>query len=278
MPATSELAEFKATLPPKEYDNKLRAVKALIDKTAYEDICKEIEAPVQDWAKSQTLLDIDHVSIEFSKDDLLMNELKNNKAYNNFSLKVGIHYDISKVIGKEEDFYEQVYAQTFDALRTSPYAMFKIGSINTAGYSLDNISRFESNAFHFATEKVMVPDQSKEELNIQTIAYNYVLDFEENAFGEKRADPRRRATLKRFGIDPATSELIIHIPINVPYYDDTLAFNAALEGRSAELQSLILKDTSAAKYLKDNKATSIKISFEVPFEQTSDFTYTYKLN
>lgn len=275
MPTSDELLEFYNTHTKEESDERMREVKLLIDKTPYEEIYIILDDSLQKWKETQSLLEIDHITTEYSRDELLMNEQANEKMFSNIFLNVEIHYDPEKVIVSEQKIFDTIFDYVHEALRETPYSK-KINELELSLYRNDDPRYIDK--VGISTTNYMAPPQPEEDLNIQTIVYNFVEEFNRKEFSDERFSRHGNVTLKRFGIKSDTGELYMEIPIyEVDYSKDVEVFKKSLEGRSNDLYDLIITNAEAVRYLEDNNVKAVTVSFYAPWDKQSYHTYTYNL-
>lgn len=287
MPTMTELREFHDTHTREEFDNRLREIKPLIDQASIDDYKNIFQESLENWAKTQSPTEIDRVSVEVSRDDLAMNEWANRKLYKNISVRAEIYYDPEQIAGDEAEVVEQIYEGVMDALREIPYGAYKINEMTIACYSsINDIGRYgESNGtfgsgYEEKDEKIWVAEQSPDELNIQTIAYEFVEAFNASKFSDEVYQFARHGnvSLTQFGMKPASDELYIEISIfSAPYDEDVNLFGSSLEAKSLELFDLIMADEAAVKYLEKNEADKVVVKFYTPWVN-QNHVYTYYLN
>lgn len=299
MPTWTELNEFQQSHTPEEYKQKISEVNGIINDTSYEDICSEIRSTFEAWAKTETMIAIDNVSIEFSQDNLLMNELKCEKLFGNIFVETSIHYDGEKTKLPDPVFTDKLVEAVRSAIPTTPYGL-RVHTVNLTCFDAEQIATFKSAIPISATDMSMKPKADPSEFAAQTIAYDFVKaintsEYTNEIFNQDRKIPASIAdkipngeipvpgqiALRKFGIVPDTSELYIEIPIYAnPIYTDNAAqdeeaFLVSLKGRASELNSLLTADKTSAQFLSDNKAKTITVSFIPTNGKQSEYTYKY---
>lgn len=275
MPTRDDILEFYNTHTQEESDALMREVMVRIDNTSYEEICNILDASLQEWKETQAPFEVNQITTEYSRDELLMNAQANEKMFSNIFLNVGIHYDPEKVIGSEQELFDTIFDYIQNALMKTPYGM-KINELELSLYRND-APRYIGKVGFARIDSIDLP-QPKEELHIQTIAYNFVEAFNRTEFSDERFSRHGNATLNRFGIKSDTDELYIEIPIyEVDYNKDVEALKKSLKGRSNDLYDLIIANTEAASYLEDNNVKILTVAFYAPWDNQSYHTYTYNL-
>lgn len=248
---------------------------------------------LDEWAESQTLMEIDHVSIdEFTVDTLLMDGYRDQKSYQNIFLEVGVSFDRAKVgdgssYAAEYAVTSQVYEPIRVALKASEYG-YRINQLQVNCKDLEgNIRNTDgddqsNNRREINTSSSYAAPQTDEEKHVQTIAYEFTAAFNKEYFKDTSyCFPYGEICLRRFGISPDSNELYIEIAVYVVGgADDTerADFKASLDERSNELVNAITGDEEAMQYLKDNGATSVNVAFYTPWEKQGNFFYTYSYN
>lgn len=288
MPTMTELREFYESHTQEEFDNRLREIKPLIDQASIDDYQNIFEESLEKWKTTQPPIEIDRVSVEVSRDDLAMNEWANKKLYKNIYVRAGIYYNPEQIEGDEAEVVEQIYEGVMDALRETPYGAYKINEMTIACYSsINDIGRYgESNCtfgsgYSEKDDKIWVTEQPPDELNIQTIAYEFVEAFNASKFSDEVYQFARHGnvSLTQFGMKPATDELYIGISIfSAPIDEDVKLFGSSLEAKSLELFDLIMADEAAVGYLEKNEAGKVVVKFYTPWVREQNHVYTYYLN
>ncbi|MEA5038353.1 MAG: hypothetical protein VB086_00790 [Clostridiaceae bacterium] len=247
-------------------------------------------AALDEWVESQTLMEIDHISIEgFTVDPLLMDGYRNQKTYQNISLEVDVSFDRAKVgdgasYMAEYAVTQQVYEPVRKALKESEYG-YRINTLRVNCKDLEGNLRNtdgddpSDNIREVNTSYSCAAPQTDEEMYVQTIAYDFTSAFNQEYFSDvSYYFPYGEIYLRRFGISPGSDELYIEIVIyTVGGADDTeqADFKASLEGRSADLADAITGDDAALQYLKDNGASAVTVAFYTPWEAQGNYFYTY---
>ncbi len=285
VPTREEIDAFRETRTEEEYLRKMAEIRALIDATPYEEVYENIEASLTEWADGQTLLPLDHATIEFTR-DIIMNEGFNYLLFSDLHAVVGLYYDPYKIDGPEYEMVDEAFDQVVEALKETLYGSFKIYDVTVLYY---DTAKYGTGGSHRNDRKNSRPNTTyaeyvndhlpADELHIQTIAFNYVKAFNEAEFGDEENIPDVGAiTMRRFGIKPDTDELYIEIPIyTLGKWGETklAAFKSSLEGRSRELFELIVSDETVSKFLTDNKVSTVTVAFNTLWETKGEFYYTY---
>lgn len=268
-----------------------KTVQAPTEEPTDNEIRGMYQAALDKWAGTQTLLEIDHISIDrFVNDRLLMDELRNEKKYSNIFLDVGVYFDPKKVgdgesYANEYEVTKQVYDQVRMALRKSEYDWLRIKELTVYCKDLEGSTR-NTDPLHPANDTLNVNltssltmPQPEDELHVQTIAYEYVKAFNKEFFSDTSIYfPYGEVTLRRFGIRPDAGDLYIEIPIySVGGTDDAeqTAFKNGLEGRSEELLNTIMADEKAVQYLCGHAVRTVTVAYYTPWETQGKFFYTY---
>ncbi len=269
---------YGGTTSKKEVDKNLRKqledIEVEFQGISDEETCKGIEDVLKNWASTQDILKVEDIEVEFERDDLLMVELRNKKAFDNLSLVVKIFYDHEKIDKNEESICREANLDAYKALDKSIYAL-KIGQLNLGCYSLNGTLRFggESGSPNFP----LYTEQESNEYAAQTIVFNYVKNLnDEEGMDFKRVGGFDNATLRRFGIKD--NELYIEIPIyDFDYGKDVEEFKLKLKEYSKALYEKIVGSPEGEKYLKDNGANSVTISFYIPWDKEIYQINSYEL-
>lgn len=222
-------------------------------------VCQDYKELLENWAKTQSLLEIDRVSLECLEDSLLMKEDKNERDPNNVTLDISLYYDPKQITGNEQTIIDQICEQLRMTLR-SP----RVREINVACYnSVDNIGRYGINSMNFAiVDSSLKVEQSEEELKVQTIVYDFVSDWNDTETKNNNTGyPHELITLSHFGIKPETNELYIEIRVYSSNLENTEFLKETMEEKSEELYRKIILDNVADTYLADNKMKQITVVF-----------------
>lgn len=278
VPTMDELLEFSQTHTQEEADEKLKEISLIVDSTPDEEICKIYYDSLQKWRETQSLIEIDRVTAGCSRDELLMNEQANEKQYNNISVNVEIYYKAGEISSSDHELFDSITDQVIGALNETPYGRFKINEFNLDLYNSENNFQKYNTSIGFLKPDSIPPAQTEGEFNIQTIAYNFVKEFNRREFSHERFSRHGNVTLKRFGIKSDTDELYIEIPIyEADYSKDLDAFIKSLEGRSNDLYDLIIANEDALSYLEDNNVKTVTVSFYTPWDPQKYYSYSFDL-
>lgn len=287
MPSIKELREFYNSHSEKEYHDRLREIKPLIDQASEEEFRGIFEESLKNWAVAKAPTTIDHVSVEVSRDDLMMNEYANQKMYENLFVRVNVYYDPKQLAGDEAEVVEEIYDGVMDAVRETPYGAFKIYEMTIACY--DSVSGFgrygEStqgfgNGYSELGEKIWVAEQPADEYHVQTIVYDFVHDYNDTVFDDEiyMFARHENVTLSSFGIKPDSGELYMKIPIYMsPVGQDAEEFADSLAGKGQEIYNRIMTDEEAVEYLKDQKVQTIVIEFYTPWSRERNQVHAFHL-
>ncbi|MEA5040763.1 MAG: hypothetical protein VB086_13145 [Clostridiaceae bacterium] len=273
VPTRSEYHEYVTTHTAEESTAYQAEIMDLIDSLTDEELRTVLEGQLTPWKDEQTLLKIDRISLTFTKDDLLMDENANKRKYANLNVKVGLYCTQVQVLHAWDDM-DQAAQEVHATLREGLYGAFKINEIKVTGYS--DGSYMYSHEFSLGLGPAA--RLSPEELRAQTIAYDFVQDFNQAEFSDPRYNPHGEVTLLRFGILPDTDELYIEMPIYTPGYRDDAqreAFTDSLKDWSADLFSRISQDADTMDYLDAQGVRTVTVSFNTLWEKRGQFFHTF---
>lgn len=285
MPTQEEMADFKSTHTQGEYEERMLQIKALIDGTSDEELRANLRRALEDWAEGQTEPPISRVAVEFYQDDLLMDEQRKQKAYQNMDLKVEVFYEAEQANLTQDQIAQQIADPAFRALMRNYYGWARIRQVELTCYNMEHRIQYGASRGNTMSADFMIPPQPEEELAIQRIVYYYIDDFNSQIpgvdwSGKPPLMEAPNVTLRHFGVKPDAGELYLEIPIYL--YDTNMtveAFRQSLAGRSEELARWITGDAEAAQYLKDSGAETITVEFYTPWDAASKTAvYRYPLS
>lgn len=240
-----------------------------------ETVCQTLTENLENWAELQSLLEIDRVSLECVVDDLLMKEGKNEKESSNITLNISIYYDPSQITTNEQDVVDQLCEQIRMELRSPRICM-----INVACYSsIDNIGRYGVNSMGFAiVDSTLKIYQTEAELNVQTIAYDFIKNWNETELEKDDRYPYEVATLFRFGTKTDKDELYIEIRVYSSNLEKIETLKNSMKEKSEELYRLIISDNDAVDYLENNGLKQITVTFCTDWNMGDKYhVYRYRL-
>lgn len=283
MPTMAEIRELYY-VSKEEYLWLLEGVGDLISNTPSEDIYKIIESSIESTLNSQTELDVDHFTVDFSKDNLSMAVPQNKKIYNNVMISINIYYDINKFKGdfvKEKTITEELSEVIMNSFDENTFIWYKLNSAEFNFFSTDNFQR-SSSVISKGYKNGMNVKQSQEEQNIQTLAYDFVLDLSASPIYHssfKRPRHNHDVVLTKFGIIEDNKELYAEILIyDIRSREDLETVLRDFQGIGQSLFNIFIEDKEALNYLKSNNVSKVTISFDVPWHDGRNKTYHYNIN
>ncbi|NLY35840.1 MAG: hypothetical protein GX046_01245 [Tissierellia bacterium] len=264
----SELREFYNNHTPEEVEEKRKEVQTMIDNASFEEISNIIEDSFQKWLDTQNILEIDGSSIEITKDHLLMDEVSKNKLYNNLFIKIDIQYDYKKNLEPLKNLPQNLYEPVREALMETVFGALTIRSIDINGTNIGT----------YLIINPMIPKQSEEELKLQSVAYDFVQEFNQSEFSSEPFTPHGNVALRRIGIKPNTKEFYIEIPIfEVDYEKDVEQFKESLKDKAENLFKRITDHNELKEYLGANQVDTITVEFYTPWDKEPSHIYRYDL-
>lgn len=272
-PTLSEYNEYIMTHTEEEGMAYFTEVMDLIDRCSDEELRDILEGQLTPWKDEQKLLNIDRLSLTFTKDDLLMDENSNSRQYANLDVEVGLYCTQLQVLHASDDM-DQAVREINEIFDQSLYGLFKINKIEVNGYS-DGLYMYSQ---ELNIDIGPAARLSPEELRAQTIAYDFVKELNQEEYSDPRYNPHGEVTLHRFGIIQDTNELHIEIPIYTPGYRDAAqlqAFTDSLKERSADLFGRITGDAETLEYLNEKGVRTITVSFDTLWEKRGQFYHTF---
>lgn len=272
-PTLSEYNDYIMTHTEEEGMAYFTEVMDLIDRSSDEELRAILEDQLTPWKDEQKLLNIDRLSLTFTKDDLLMDENSNSRQYANLDVEVGLYCTQEQVLNASDDM-DQAVREIDDVFNQSLYGLFKINKIEVNGY-LDGSYMYSQ---ELNIDIGPAARLSPEELRAQTIAYDFVKELNQEEYSDPRYNPHGEVTLRRFGIIQDTNELHIEIPIYTPGYRDAAqlkAFTDSLKERSADLYGRITGDAETLEYLNKKGVRTITVSFDTLWEKRGQFFHTF---
>lgn len=284
MPTMAELSKFYDSHSEKQNNARKQEVKAMIDGTSESELLKILTASLQTWADKQKPVKIDRVTLEGSADPLLMNENTGEKAYSNLSLAAGVYYDPQAAGSDEKALADKIVEQVSQALKETPYGVYKIHELKVTCYSLSGIALYESTGFSLTSDPAFAPAQSEEEKHLQAIAYEAVSrwneeaskSFTDEASKKEFENGRRVVTLRRFGIDPSSKKLLAEIPVTkADLTKDLAVLQSGFEENSKALYQAMQQDEKAMAFLKKNGVSSAVISVSTPWAGNFDYSFDF---
>lgn len=287
MPTMSELQNYYYSHTQEEYDAKVREIQDILDATSYEEFCKILTEAFKEWEESQKLLAKATCSIDFVKDDLLMNDEGNEKLYNNLFVTVDIYYDRDE---NKKLNHNLLFDQLKEALRKTPFGGYKINSITVNCYdkkkgmepSFAGKITGETTNFYLNNEILSVR-QTEDEKNIQSVAYRYIKGWNDEAYSTSQESKYGEIRLKRFGIQKDQGNLYVEVLIHsLPAGMEKKPFFDTLEGRGQGLSDSIMADHELKKYLESHGASTVKVTFHTPWgsdyaDENDYHTYEYRI-
>ncbi len=283
------LEDLKNANDVEEYNEKIKEIQKAIDETSYEDICLDMEKTLGDWAKSQDLLNIEDTSIEFIKDETIMNSVYNEKMYNNISVKIRVDYVTDGKVDNERDLVYEAMEQVEDAMSKNIYYNFKVFNRNNLpiGFYKDDKLRYGSdtiskNIFNSCGTQYMKFEIDPDEMNVQTMVYDFVKKWDEDKFGEIEipisSDTPINIFLHNFGVIEDDNSLYIFIAMHSQYLDKSAEETLKdIEAKSLEMKDLILGDKNAREFLEGKGVTKIKFSFYTDWVKENYQNYEYDI-
>ena len=278
MPTMEELQKFAETHNKEQTDEQLRQVKKLLDETSQVEINEIIEESLNQWAKEQTLVEIDHVSIEFTRDALLMNPESDQRAYQNLRLKVGVYYDPAPLAGTEQKVVDEIFNQVPQALKSTPYGRFQIHTIDLACYSTGDVERYSTSIGAGTPSDIWVGDVPAQEQQLQTLAYEFIKEYNDTEFGQAATGNHATLVLKRYGIAPGSRELKVEVSGFLQDTKDVAAFQSSVEGKTQALYEKLIAEPSSVESLEKSQVETITISYDAPSVQPEYITFSYPLH
>lgn len=251
---------------------------------SFDEICKTLESDLDKWAAESFPDEVDHLTYEFAKDDLLMNITKNERTYSNTSLVVGVYYNAANINGvaQEMSVADAVFEQIHNAFVGSSYSVV-LKMLEVVGHTQSGLSR-SAGVLDWGTTSNFFAEIPAEEMKIQTIAYDFVENINRTDYSPVKIKTPDEVILERFGVKPETKELYIEIhsysspAYTGDYKKDVEAFVNSLDDRSLDLYNQIVSSKDAVKYLKDSDVTKITIFFNNTWGgEDNDFTHSYDL-
>lgn len=276
VPTIEELSELTSSKSSEESGDILNEVMTLIDEMSDEDIHIKIEESISHWADRQSLLDLDDISINFAE-SLLLHEDKNQKLSNDIIVKVDVFYDVNNTPNPDYQLIYKIFDQIVEAVQGSTYGMFKVYSIEVNYFDTKDRSK-QFNQLSEEFREITAGKQAEDEYHIQSLAYEFVREFNEDEYGDQKYGPLPEITLKRFGLRRESDELYIEIPIYTlgdREDKEREIFTSSLEDKSQDLYNLLISDKSAMEYLRSKNVSTITISYSTPWEAKGNNYYTF---
>ncbi|PID82307.1 MAG: hypothetical protein CSB16_01715 [Clostridiales bacterium] len=276
------LEELKNTSSKEEYNKKVKEIGKIIDETSYEDVCSDIEKTFNEWIEKQDLIELEGSSIEFTKDETLMNQMMNERMYANIFVEIKLNYDPEKIKGNEREITDKVSIQLSESMNNNMHVRFKVIDLCIGFYSNKGVNRYGCDGVNLdygrgMSPQPLVPKMSESEKATQTIVYDFVKDWNNEKFGNVDSpNAIGLILLKNFGLISEDKALYICVGIDIDYpdksSDETLK---DIEDKSLEIKDLILKSQNGKDFLKENEIKKIKFSFYTPWVKENYQNYEY---
>ena len=184
---------------------------------------------------------------------------------------------------KEKEIIAPLDTEISMALRNTNCGKYKLRELTTDFFDSQNPDyKYDSSHMSQALTGVLLAiDLPEEEYQLQTIAYQFAADFNEAEFSDEiyQIGSIPNVTLRRFGILPDSKELFAEISIYSANADPD-SLSASLKGRADALYSEISGEEDAVLYLKEQRISSVTISFYTPWDRTVDppyHTFSYQI-
>lgn len=120
--------------------------------------------------------------------------------------------------------------------------------------------------------------QTEAELNVQTIAYDFIKNWNDTELEKDDRYPYEVATLFRFGTKTDTDELYIEIRVYSSNLEKIETLENTMKEKSEELYHLIISDNDAVDYLESNGLKQITVTFCTDWNMEDKYhIYRYSL-
>ncbi|MBS4039810.1 MAG: hypothetical protein KGZ81_04355 [Flavobacteriales bacterium] len=239
----------------------------IIEKTdaiPMDDVVKYFEKKIVDYDNNKELINI--ISLDIYKDNLLMYEDQNQKQFNNLFINAEFSINTKDMTREEaENITHKMNSEIFDlCFKQDTYGFLKLNTFNINFIDNKKRSKYGYVNTNTIVSAIKNINQTKEELETQSIIYNFVHEHE-------------KFLLRRFGVIDKTKELYIEIPIYDIYNaEDQINILEKLNSISDALFNKMGSNTLSKQYIENNNVNTITISFYVPWHKDKHITYNYK--
>ncbi|KAB3538634.1 hypothetical protein F8154_01730 [Alkaliphilus pronyensis] len=253
----------------KEYQSLTESERAIIiDKTNHipiEDVVNYFTIKIENYANSKELIDINSLSIH--KDNLLMDQHQNKKLFNNIFISLELSINTNNMTREEaEGIASKMKEEIVDiCINNDTYGFLKINTFNIRFIDHKNMAKFGYVTGSKLIEPLSTIEQTNEELETQTIAYNFANSYED-------------FSLKRFGIIDKEKELYIEIAIyDICDVDNQKEVLDSLNNLSDSLYNKIMSNIKSTQYIQSNNVDIVTTSFYLPWHEEDFVKYSYEV-
>ncbi|KXZ40354.1 hypothetical protein SAMN05661008_00092 [Alkalithermobacter thermoalcaliphilus JW-YL-7 = DSM 7308] len=235
-----------------------------IDSIPMDYVGNYFEGKIADYVNNKKLLDL--ITIDIYEDNLLMYENQNKKQFNNLFISLELSINHENMSREEaENISNEINKEIFQLCINDTYGFLKLNTLYTNFIDNKNMSNYEYTTGQTFLSEIANIEQSTEELETQTIVYNFVHE-------------NKNFILRKFGIIANTKELYIEIPIYDIYEKNSQsAILNNLQNISESLYEKLKSNSESKKYIQNNDLNKITISFYTPWNTDQYITYSYTL-